>query len=96
MSNDIVQLGKDLDELGLIGEEGFELLMNKKPIPERWLAVRLSMLDEIAKPKAAVENVVVQMVRELLVAAAEQEKRKTMSPEEWKKMVKDLAAPKKK
>jgi hexosaminidase len=85
----------DLMALGKMGEEALKYLMNDQSPQGEWRAAKLAQLEEIAKPKAAVELVVVQPIRELVIAAAEQEKRKTMSAEEWKKHIKTLAAPKK-
>jgi hexosaminidase len=88
-------LAKELATLGQTGEEALKYLMSNEPAPGDWRAAKLSQLEEIARPKAAVEFVVVQPIKELVIAAAEPEKRKTMSAEEWKKHVKTLAAPKK-
>ena len=51
-------------------------------------------LMEAAKPKAVVELMIVQPVMELVIAAAEPDKLKTLSVEDWKKYVRTLTAPK--
>jgi hexosaminidase len=88
-------LGKDLQQISEIGLEAVDYLLRGTSPTEEWKAGKLAQLEQAAKPKAAVELMVVQPIRELVVAAVEQEKRKTMSAEEWKKHVKTLAAPKK-
>jgi len=88
-------LAKDLSTASEIGDDAIKRLSSRSAAAEGWLAERLAQLEQAAKPKAAVELVVIQPIRELVIAAAEQEKRKTMSAEEWKKHVKSLAAEKK-
>jgi hexosaminidase len=88
-------LANDLSTASEIGDEAVKRLSSRSASPEGWLAEKLAQLEQAAKPKAAVELVVIQPIRELVAAAAEQEKRKTLSAEEWKQRVKALAAPKK-
>ena len=77
-----------------IGLEAFDYFRNGKIPSTEWRDAKLARLAEAAKPKAAVELMIVQPIKELVIATAEQEKRKTMSAEEWKKMIKEMAAPK--
>lgn len=88
-------LAADLSALGVTGQEALNHLISGKTPPREWIDSSLADMEKAAQPKAAVELPVVQPVRELVIAAAEMEKRKTMSAEEWKKYVKALAAPKK-
>ena len=50
-------------------------------------------LTQAARPKAALEFPFVPAMRELVVAAAEQEQLANMTPAEWLARVKTLAAP---
>ena len=84
-------LAKDLEEISEIGLEAIKYLNQGKTPSGEWLSFRIARLEAAAIPKAAVEFVIVQPIKELVIAAAEQEKRKTMSAEEWKKRVKSLA-----
>ena len=56
-----------------------------------WRDVQLATLDEAAKPKAALEFVVVKSVRKLVIATAELPQLKTATPAEWNKRVTTLA-----
>ncbi len=96
IATEAVPLLSDLAEISYIGIAALSFLENGKLPPTGWRAQCLELLGAAANPKAAVELVIVQPIKELVIAAAEQEKRKTMSAEEWKKMVKEMAAPKKK
>src|SRR5262249_20255793 len=96
MNEEAAPLAKDMEDVCDIGLEAYGFLQSNKIPNEEWLNSKLARLIEAAKPKAAVELMIVQPVMELVAAAAEQEKRKTMSVEEWKKHVKSLTAEKKK
>jgi hexosaminidase len=87
-------LVKNLYQISDLGRDALEYLSSGVIANEEWRTIKLTLLEETAQPKAAVELVVIQPIRELVIAAAEQEKRKTMSAEEWKKHIKSLAAPK--
>ncbi|MEP7340100.1 MAG: family 20 glycosylhydrolase [Acidobacteriota bacterium] len=89
-------LTESLEEVSKIGTEALAYLRDSRTQSVEWRDKNLMRLEEAAKPKAAVELIIVQPIKELVIAAAEQEKRKTMSAEEWKKMIKEMAAPKKK
>jgi hexosaminidase len=96
MNEEAAPIAKDMEQVSDIGLEAYGFLQSNKIPAEGWLNAKLARLNEAANPKAAVELMIVQPVIELVIAAAEQEKRKTMSAEEWKKHVKSLAAEKKK
>ncbi|HYN26324.1 MAG TPA: hypothetical protein VES69_14970, partial [Pyrinomonadaceae bacterium] len=61
-----------------------------------WRDAKLARLDEAAKPKAALEFVVIPSVRKLVIAAAELSQLKSMTAADWKKQVMTLAGPSKK
>jgi hexosaminidase len=83
-------LAKDLQQLAAIG---LEALSEQTEKTEAWRTDKLVQLQQAARPKAALELMIVQPLKEVIIASGEQEKRKTMSAEEWKKYVKSLAAP---
>ncbi len=87
-------VAQDLGTLVAIVREWLARRNPDEQVPADWRAAKLAQLDAIAKPKAPVELMLVQPVKEMVIAVAEKEKRKTMSAEEWKKYVKSLAAPK--
>jgi hypothetical protein len=58
-----------------------------------WRDAQLAKLDEAAKPKAALEFVVVGNVRKLVIAAAELPQLKSSTPAEWRQRVNRLANP---
>ena len=86
-------LAGDLSQIGTIGLEALSYLTKGVAPGGEWRASRLAALDEAAKPKAAVEFVVIQSVRALVHAAAELPALKQTTPGEWKTRVKSLAAP---
>jgi len=58
-----------------------------------WRNAQLARLDEAAKPKAALEFVVITSVRKLVIAAAELPQLNSTTPAEWKKRVNTMASP---
>ncbi|MGE0883373.1 MAG: beta-N-acetylhexosaminidase [Blastocatellales bacterium] len=89
-------LAINLFVISQVGAEALKQVKSGQTTTQDWRSTQLGKLEEAAKPKAAVEWAIIQPIKELVIAAAEQEKRKTMSPEEWQKMIKEMAAPKKK
>lgn len=86
-------LAKDLSGMATVGLEALSYLSKGiAPAPE-WKAAKLAMLDEAAKPKAALEFPFVPSIRQLIVAACESPRLQTMTAAEWKEHVKQLAAP---
>lgn len=65
------QLATDLQNLGEIGLEATELLEKDKAMDGDWLGGKLKRLDEIAKPKAAVEFQIVESMKKFLTATFE-------------------------
>ena len=86
-------LAQDLSEMGEMGLEALLYISKGIAPPQKWLDAKLARLDEAAKPKAALEFPAIQSVRQLVIAAAEQDKLKTMTAPEWRSHVKTLAAP---
>ncbi|HEU0184587.1 MAG TPA: family 20 glycosylhydrolase [Blastocatellia bacterium] len=94
MNQEAAQLARDMEDVSNIGLEAYGFLRSNKIPTEEWLNANLTRLIESAQPKAAVELMIVPPVMEMVIAAAEQEKRKTMSAEEWKEHVKSMTAEK--
>ncbi len=65
------QIATDLQNLGEIGLEIIELLEKDGAVDGDWMGAKLKMLDEIAKPKAALEIQTVEAVKKLMLAAFE-------------------------
>ncbi|MDQ2855842.1 MAG: family 20 glycosylhydrolase [Acidobacteriota bacterium] len=65
-------LAKNLAEVATAGLEAMAYLSTGDVATPEWRDAQLAKLDEAAKPKAALELVVVASVRKLVVAAAEQ------------------------
>ncbi len=86
-------LAKDLSELGTTGLEALSYISRGVAAPAEWRDARLSAIEQAAKPKAALEFVVIQSLRQLVHAAAELPRLGQLSPAEWKAQVKSLAAP---
>jgi len=84
-------LAGDLGNLGTIGLEALAYIVGKVTPPDGWRTARLAILQEIAKPKAALEFPVVESVKKLVVAADELDGLTTMSAVDWKKRIDDLA-----
>lgn len=62
------QLAPDLKSLGEIGLEAIALMEKNKPSTPAWRDSKNKMLDEIAKPKAAVEFAVMPGMKKLIAA----------------------------
>jgi hypothetical protein len=66
------QLAADLHALDQIAKEAIDSLDAGKQNDQAWRDARLKTLDDIAKPKAALEIVVVAGVKKLVNAASTQ------------------------
>lgn len=86
-------LATDLSKMGAAGLEALSYLTKGKVPSAGWRDSQLAVLDAAAKPKAALEFPFIPSLRELIVAAYEQPQLKTMTAEEWRRRVKQLAAP---
>jgi hexosaminidase len=89
-------LASNLSQIAEVGLEAMSHLSASSAATTEWRDAQLAKLDEAAKPKAALEFVVIGSVRELVIAAVEMPELKSSSPAEWQKRVKMLAAPGKK
>lgn len=89
-------LAKTLSDLGIIGREALAYLESGVAPTTQWRDERLAKLEEAAKPKAALEFVVISSVRKLVIAAAELPQLKSTTPSEWTKRVITLGAEQKK
>ncbi len=86
-------LVSDLSNLGAIGLEAVSFLSEDVAPPPDWRDNQLAALEQIAKPKAALEFAVIPGIRQLIIAAAELPRLKQLTPAEWRQQVKTLAAP---
>jgi hexosaminidase len=86
-------LASDLSQVGAAGLEALSYLTKGVAPSAKWRDSRLAALEEAAKPKAALEFPFIPSLRELIVAAYELPQLKTTTPTEWRKRVKQLAAP---
>lgn len=89
-------LANDLAAVADAGLEAMSYLSSGDVPTTEWRQTQLARLDEAAKPKAALEFVVITSVRELVIAAAELPELKSTTPAEWRKRIRALAGPAKK
>lgn len=64
-------LAKNLADVGAAGLEAIAYLSTGDAATTQWRDAQLAKLDEAAKPKAALELVIISSVRKLVIAAAE-------------------------
>ena len=83
-------LANDLSQIGAAGLEALSFLRRGVAPSTQWRDSRLLMLEQAAKPKAALEFPIISSVKELIIAAYELPQLKTMPPSEWRKRVKQL------
>ena len=86
-------LADDLQSLSDIVLESLSYLQSENGAGTEWRDAKIAALEQIAKPKAALEFPVVSGVRKLVVAASETANRKTMTREKWLEMINKTAAP---
>jgi hexosaminidase len=86
-------LAGDLSRMGAAGLEALSYLTKGVAPSAAWRDSRLAVLDEAAKPKAALEFPALPSLRELIVAASELPQLKSAAPADWRKRVKQLAVP---
>jgi hexosaminidase len=89
-------LARNLADLGTIGLEALAYFEAGITPPVQWRDASLLKLDEAAKPKAALEFVVISSVRRLVVGASELSQLKSTPAVEWTKRVIALSEPVKK
>ena len=85
-----------VSNLSAIAEAGLEAMSHLSAgnaPPTEWRNAQLAKLDEAAKPRAALEFVVITSVRKLVIAAAELPQLNSTTPAEWKKRVTTMAGP---
>ncbi|HKQ51616.1 MAG TPA: family 20 glycosylhydrolase [Pyrinomonadaceae bacterium] len=85
-------LAKDLSDLGTIGLEALSYLSRGVAPPDEWRDARLAVIENAAKPKAAVEFAIIPSLRQLVIAASELPRLSQLTPAEWRVQVKTLAA----
>jgi hexosaminidase len=86
-------LAGDLSQLGTTGLEALSYLARGVAPTAEWRDASIAALEQAAKPKAALEFVVIPGLRQLVVAAYEQPRLSELTPADWKAQVKTLAAP---
>jgi hexosaminidase len=85
-------LARDLFDLGTTGLEALSYLSRGVSPPAEWRDAKLAVIDNAAKPKAALEFAVIKSLRQLVIAASELPRLKQMTTAEWTAQVKTLAA----
>jgi hexosaminidase len=86
-------LAVDLSEMGRAGLEALSYLKKGIQPTAAWRDSRLAMLERAAQPKAALEFPIIPSLKELIIAAYELPQLETTTQSEWRKRVKQLAAP---
>ncbi|HEX3085496.1 MAG TPA: family 20 glycosylhydrolase [Pyrinomonadaceae bacterium] len=86
-------LADDLSAISTIGLEATSYLTDKVSPTTQWRDASLARLEQAAKPKAALEFVIVPSLRQLVIAASEISSLQQLPPAEWKVRVKTLANP---
>lgn len=93
---EVKPLAVELGEIAEAGMEAMSYLSAGNSATTEWRDAQLTRLDAAAKPKGGLESVVTLNVRKLVIAAAELPSLKSLSLQDWKKRVIDLASPVKK
>jgi len=86
-------LANNLSAIAEAALEAMSHLSAGDPATTEWRDAHLAKLDEAAKPKAALEFVVITSVRKLVIAAAELPQLRSITPAEWQKRITTMAAP---
>jgi hexosaminidase len=84
-------LANDMSAIAEAGLEALSYLSTGNAPATEWRNAQLARLDEAAKPKAALEFVVITSVRRLVIAAAELSQLNSTTPAECKKRVTTMA-----
>ena len=84
-------LAKDLADVGAAGLEALSFLTRGVAPSVEWRDSRLALLEQAAKPKAALEFPIIPSVKELIFAAYELPQLKTQTQADWRKRVRQLA-----
>jgi hexosaminidase len=86
-------LANNLSVIAAAGLEAMSYISSGDAPTMEWRQAQLAKLDEAAKPKAALEFVVMTSVRKLVIAAGELPQVHSMTPAEWNKRVTIMATP---
>ena len=86
-------LVEDWRNLSAISLEAISYLEKSAAPPAEWRDAKLKTLEEIAKPKAALEFAVLSGVKMLIVAAVEMPNLKDVSPTERRERIRKIAFP---
>src|SRR5881394_1883472 len=86
-------MANDLSAIAETGLEAMSYLSSGDAPTAEWRQAQLARLDEAAKPKAALEFVVIISLRKMVIAAAELPQLKSSTPAEWKQRVTTMASP---
>src|SRR5256884_627058 len=86
-------LANNLSAIADAGLEAISYLSSGSAPTTEWRQTQLARLDEAAKPKAALEFVVITSVRKLVIAAGELTQLRSMTPVEWNQRVTTMASP---
>ena len=86
-------LANNLSAIAEAALEAMSHLSAGDPATTEWRDAQLAKLDEAAKPKAALEFVVITSVRKLVIAAAELPQLRSTTPAEWQKRITTMAVP---
>jgi len=86
-------LANDLSVIAAAGLEAMSYISSGDAPAIDWRQTQLAKLDEAAKPKAALEFVVMTSVRKLVIAAGELPQLRSMTPAEWNRRVTMMATP---
>ena len=89
---EIKPFAKNLADLADTGLESVSYLKLKSAPTAEWRDVNFAIINEAAKPKAALEFAVIPAVRELIVAAFAVPQLSKLTAAEWREHVKQLAA----
>jgi hexosaminidase len=86
-------LANDLSVIAAAGLEAMSYISSGDAPTMEWRQAQLARLDEAAKPKAALEFVVIISVRKLVIAAGELPQLRSTTPVEWNKRVTMMTSP---
>ena len=86
-------LANDLSAIAEAALEAMSHLSAVDPATTEWRDAQLAKLDEAAKPKAALEFVVITSVRKLVIAAAELSQLRSTTPAECRNRTTTMARP---
>ncbi|MEZ5320471.1 MAG: family 20 glycosylhydrolase, partial [Vicinamibacterales bacterium] len=90
---EVAPLAADLGAMGVVGLDALGFLAEDVPPPDGWRDAAIGVLDEAARPKAALEFPAVPLLRELVEGAAMTADLRAMTPADWRAAVRAKAAP---